>query len=178
MKQGLAGIAVTIVFLLMAAGVFIYSGVYNVAATNDDSAVVRWILHTTREQSIERRAEGVRPPEDAVLSDPETIRIGFKHYDEMCVHCHGAPGANPGELREGLNPKPPLLVDHAEAVPLQELFWVIKHGIKMTGMPAWGVTHSDDEIWAIAAFVKKLPDYSARDYQDMRHRVADSRRHG
>jgi mono/diheme cytochrome c family protein len=177
MKQTLIAGAVIIVVVLLGGAAFVYSGVYNVAATNDDSAVVRWLLLTTRERSIEHRAEGLPSPGQAVLSDPETLRIGFRHYDEMCVGCHGAPGEDPAELREGLNPKPPLLAEEADEASLQELFWVIKHGIKMTGMPAWGVTHSDDEIWAITAFVKKLPGYSVLDYQDMRQQAVGSHHH-
>jgi mono/diheme cytochrome c family protein len=177
MKRSLKAVAVAIVLFLLGGVAFVYSGVYNVAATNEDSAVVRWLLHTTRERSIDYRAEGISSPRQAVLSDSETLGTGFRHYDEMCVACHGAPGKDPAELREGLNPQPPLLAEEAEDVSLQELFWVIKHGIKMTGMPAWGVTHSDDDIWAIAAFVKKLPEYSAQGYEAMRRQTADSHRH-
>jgi mono/diheme cytochrome c family protein len=71
-----------------------------------------------------------------------------------------------------MNPEPPLLAEHAGDISVQELFWVIKHGIKMTGMPSWGATHSDDRIWAMAAFVKKLPEYDALDYQEMRQQSA------
>jgi mono/diheme cytochrome c family protein len=92
----------------------------------------------------------------------------------MCVGCHGAPGVDPAELRDGLNPEPPLLAEHAGHLPLNEVFWVIKHGVRMTGMPAWGVTHSDDGIWAIAAFVEKLPAYIALDYQEMRQQAGEA----
>jgi mono/diheme cytochrome c family protein len=166
---------VVVVILGLAGGIyFMYSGVYDVAATSEDSSIMRWVLHTTREESIERRAEDVIPPADTALSDPENIRIGFEHYDEMCVVCHGAPGVEPGEAREGLNPKPPLLAKMKEDIPAKELFWVIKHGIKMTGMPAWGPTHSDDKIWAMVAFVKKLHELSPADYQAMRQETAGS----
>jgi mono/diheme cytochrome c family protein len=173
-KYTLYTTAVIAVLVVLGCCVFIYSGVYNVAASQVDNAIVQWMLQTVREQSIERRAKNVRVPDESVLNDPKTIRTGFEHYDEMCVSCHGAPGVEPGELREGMNPEPPLLAEHAGDISLRELFWVIKHGIKMTGMPAWGVTHSDDKIWAMAAFVKKLPEYNALDYQDMRQQTAGS----
>jgi mono/diheme cytochrome c family protein len=112
-----------------------------------------------------------------VLNDAETIRTGFEHYDRMCVGCHGAPGVDPAGLREGLNPKPPLLAEHDETVPADELFWVIMHGIRITGMPAWGINHPDDTIRAIAAFVQKLPEYNALYYQDMRQQAAASGLH-
>jgi len=164
------------VFLLAVVGglFFIFSGKYDVAATSEDPAILRWILQTTREESIELRADAIVPPADAVLNDPETIRDGFEHYEEMCVVCHGAPGVDAGEAREGLNPEPPLLVDQDEDLTPGEAFWVVKNGIKMTGMPAWGPTHSDDRIWAIVAFVKKLPGLSAADYRAMQQALGDS----
>jgi mono/diheme cytochrome c family protein len=173
-KYTLYTTAVIAVLVVLGCCVFIYSGVYNVAASRADNAIMQWVLQTVREQSIERRAKNVRVPDESVLNDPKTIRTGFEHYDEMCVGCHGASGVEPGELREGMNPEPPLLAEHAGDISLRELFWVIKHGIKMTGMPAWGVTHSDDKIWAMAAFVKKLPEYNALDYQEMRQQTAGS----
>lgn len=147
---------------------FVYSGIYNVAATSQDSALVRWLLHTTMERSVESRSEHIKPPADIKLGDPETIRIGFRHYDEMCIVCHGAPGIEPGEAHDGLNPRPPSLAKHAREMAPGELFWVIKHGVKMTGMPAWGPTHSDEKIWAMVAFLKTMPDMTAAEYRSLR----------
>jgi len=119
-------------------------------------------------RSVKRRAEGITPSKDFVLTDPATIRIGFNHYREMCIICHGAPGVKPREAHAGLNPQPPLLAAKlVKGMSPAELFWVIKNGIKMTGMPAWGPTHSDDQIWAIVAFVKQLPTLTAADYRAM-----------
>jgi mono/diheme cytochrome c family protein len=167
---------IIMVFLLaVSGGLFcIFSGKYDVAATSEDPAIVRWVLQTTREESIDRRVAEIVPPADTVLNDPATIREGFEHYNEMCVVCHGAPGVEAGEAREGLNPRPPLLVDQDEDLSPAEAFWIVKHGIKMTGMPAWGPTHSDDKIWAIVAFVKKLPALSAADYRAMQQQLVES----
>lgn len=146
---------------------FIYSGAYNVAATNKHSSLVRWILHTTMEKSVERRAQNINPPANITLSDPKTIETGFMHYNEMCVICHGAPGIEPGEAHDGLNPTPPALAEHAKEMSAGELFWVVKNGIRMTGMPAWGPTHSDDKIWAMVAFLKALPGITPAQYKTM-----------
>jgi hypothetical protein len=158
-----------VIFLLgIFGGIYlIYSGSLDVAADRKEPPVLRWVLQTTRERSIDRRADRVVPLSSRVLNNPETIRAGFEHYNEMCVVCHGAPGVEPGEAREGLNPRPPLLEEETEDLSARELFWVIKHGIRMTGMPAWGPTHSDDKIWTIVAFVKKLPALSAKEYRAM-----------
>ena len=88
------------------------------------------------------------------------------HYAAMCGECHLTPDQKDSELRLGLYPKPPDLTKHIKASP-SEMFWVIKHGIKMSGMPAWGVTHDDQAIWALVAFVQKLPELSAAQYHAM-----------
>ena len=179
MKNLIVALLTIVVVILLAGAGFIYSGVFNVAATNKDSALVSWLLSVTRERSIESRIGGIVAPPDSEMTSPETLTEGFEHYNEMCVICHGAPGVEPGEAREGLNPQPPLL---AKAKQLQndppgELFWVIKNGIKMTGMPAWGPTHSDDKIWAMVAFVKKLPNMSATEYKAMQQQLGESGHH-
>jgi len=166
---------IAIVVLTLSLGVgFVYSGIFDVAATSKDSALLSWVLMTTREHSIESRASAVMMPEEEFLNKQETLLEGFEHYNEMCVVCHGAPGVDAGEARKGLNPEPPLLakLDDIKDDPLTEIFWIIKNGIKMTAMPAWGPTHNDDKVWAMAVFVKKLPEMSAEDYQALRQQVA------
>ena len=142
----------------------VYSGMINVAATNPHSALTDWLLSTASDQSIHYHAKGITAPS---VNDPKTIAEGFEHYREMCVGCHLAPGVKSSEIRRGLMPKPPRLQEAAEEWTLPELFWVIKNGIKMTGMPAWGPTHSDHKIWAMAAFVKQLPKMTPEQYKAM-----------
>lgn len=96
------------------------------------------------------------------------IREGLAHYKEMCQQCHGGPGIEETELVQGLNPPAPNLVKHAEHLSAKEIFWITKHGIKMTGMPAWGKTHSDEKIWAITAAIISLPKISISDYNAYR----------
>jgi mono/diheme cytochrome c family protein len=172
MKQTISTIVATLAVLILLVIGFAYSGIYDVAATRKDSGVIHWLLETTRDRSIDSRGEDIQVPKDISLDDPKLIAKGFDHYNEMCVVCHGAPGMEPGEARAGLNPKPPLLAKRTEDIPAGELFWVIKHGIKMTGMPAWGPTHSDDKIWAIAAFVEKLPGITPAQYQALKKSAA------
>ncbi len=150
--------------LLLAALLFIYSGCHDVAASSPDSGLIAWALETTRSRSVHRAYESLEgkvqiPP----LDDPARVRTGLIHYHEMCVTCHGAPGVKASEIGLGLNPFPPEL--HEEE-PLEN-FWIVKHGIKMTGMPGFGGTHSDEEIWAIVAFLNRLPKLSPEEYQAM-----------
>jgi len=144
--------------------IFVYTGLYNVSAMNEESGIMKWILTKTRENSIESRSKDISIPN---LNDSLMINEGFEHYNEMCVSCHGAPDTEETELSKGLNPRAPYLPKMAKYVDPAELFWVTKNGIKMTGMPAWGKTHSDEKIWAIVAFMKKLLYLDADGYRKM-----------
>jgi mono/diheme cytochrome c family protein len=97
------------------------------------------------------------------LDDPAKVIIGVEHYAAHCAICHGAPGVPKGDIGRGLYPPPPDLGQAAEVYNPAELFWIVKHGIKMTGMPAWS-DHSDEEIWATVGFLRKLPGMSEEDY--------------
>jgi len=141
-----------------------FSGVINVAATNPHSALVEWVLSTTSDNAIHYHARGIKAPS---VDGPKMILAGFRHYREMCMGCHLAPGIKSSEMRKGLMPQPPKLQEAAEEWTPSELFWVIKNGIKMTGMPAWGPTHSDEKLWQIVAFVKKLPKMTPEQYKAM-----------
>ncbi len=161
----LLSVSLTLIAFLVLSLIFIYSGWYNVSAMNEESGMMKWVLNTTRDKSIESRTENISVPD---LTDLSMIKEGFEHYNEMCVGCHGAPGEEETELSKGLNPSAPYLVEVAKEINPKELFWITKNGIKMTGMPAWGTTHSDEKIWAIVAFMKKLPDLTPEDYQSMK----------
>jgi mono/diheme cytochrome c family protein len=97
------------------------------------------------------------------LADRDLIARGAEHYSEMCTGCHLAPGVTTSELRQGLYPVPPNFSAGISRRPA-EAFWVIKHGIKMSAMPAWGSTHDDEAIWAIVAFLQQLPTLDANEY--------------
>jgi hypothetical protein len=97
------------------------------------------------------------------LADPALIALGAEHYAGMCTGCHLAPGVGDNEMRQGLYPQPPNLSQPRDRRPAQS-FWIIKHGIKMSGMPAWGVTHDDEAIWGLVAFLQQLPTMDAAVY--------------
>ena len=156
-------IAALAVVTLVAVGLgFIFSGIFSVAADDPHWAATRWLLEAARERSIAARAGGITVPP---LDDPKLIAIGAEHYSEMCTKCHLAPGIEGSELRRGLYPQPPNLVEHGSGHSPQETFWIIKHGLKMTGMPAWGATHDDHSIWGLVAFLHKLPELSPEAYR-------------
>jgi mono/diheme cytochrome c family protein len=138
------------------------SGLYDVSAGSAHSKPVGWLLSTTSRASIERQATGVRVPD---LSDPALAQTGASDFAAMCTGCHGAPGQAPDAMGLGLNPPAPDLADSAQRMSAAQLFWVTKHGIRMTGMPAWGVTHDDDLLWPVVAFMTRLPELDAGSYQ-------------
>ena len=158
-----------IIVVLVAVGLGgIYSGVYNVSAAYPDRALVSWVMGTTMDHSVARHAAGITIPP---LDDPAMVRLGFQHYREMCVACHGAPGVEIAEVGQGLNPDPPELVESVGEWKPNELFWITKNGVRMTGMPAWGVTHSDEKIWAIVGFMQGLPKLDPDAYKKLDHDV-------
>lgn len=153
---------ILIIVLIIIAAAWIWSGSYNIAADSPHWAVTHYVIEQVRERSIESRAGKIKVPN---LDDPTMIREGAEHYAAMCAGCHLAPGKTDSELRTALYPRPPDLTqsspDPAEA------FWVIKHGIKMTGMPAWGKSHNEQEIWGMVAYLQKQPDMSAARYREL-----------
>jgi mono/diheme cytochrome c family protein len=152
----LSGVAV-----LAAAG-FIWSGVYNVGADDQHTRPVYAVMEALRERSIQARASKLEVPD---LADPARITQGAGNYNAMCMGCHLAPGMPETELSKGLYPAPPNLT--RTAVDAAEAFWVIKHGIKASGMPAWGKSMDDEYIWNMAAFLQQLPKLDANQYQAM-----------
>ena len=153
---------VAMILVALAAGLLvIYSGAYNVAATEDHWDLTRWVLNTTQRHSVDERAEDVV---GTVPQDSAEIQHGFEHFHAMCVQCHGAPGIDRGELGQGLTPVPPRLHRVADRWTDQELFWITKHGIRLAGMPAFGTTHSDQQLWGIVGFLRELEDMSAEEY--------------
>ena len=146
-----------------AVGGFIWSGFYNVAADDPHTAPVYTLLETMRERSIKTRAGRLEVPAD--LMDRERIVQGSGNYNAMCMGCHLAPGMDGTEMSRGLYPAPPNLSQ--ATVEAAEAFWVIKHGIKASGMPAWGESMDDEYIWNMAAFLQELPGLTTEDYQSM-----------
>ena len=109
------------------------------------------------------RARGVQVPR---LDDEAMVREGAEHYGAMCAGCHMAPGATDTSFPDALYPHPPRLTEKSDLTPAQQ-FWIIKHGIKLSAMPAWGGIHDDRSLWNIVAFLQRLPELSRDQYQAM-----------
>ncbi|MBX3300598.1 MAG: cytochrome c [Nitrospira sp.] len=167
MVAGIVNVLVAAVGLVgIIGGVTIMTGAYNVAATEPHYPITVSLFAAARDRAIAVRAKGITPPADW----PERIDLnkGFRSYHEMCVVCHAAPGLNDSVVRKGLNPEPPKLTeDRVQQRSDTELFWIIKYGIKMSGMPAFGPTHTEEEIWEVTAFLRQLDEMQPPDYKDL-----------
>jgi len=170
------GFAVAILLALIGGVALIYSGAYNVAADKDHTRIAKWILITAMTNSVKAHADAAAPP--AGFDNEDHVRKGFRLFDEMCVQCHGAPGKKRGEVGPGLRPEPPDLSEVAGRWNPSQLLWILKHGIIATGMPAFGSTHTQEQLWDLVAFVQKLPRLSPEQYKGLEQGAGAGHEHG
>jgi cytochrome c553 len=152
---------------------FAGSGVYNIAASSGHWTVVEWFLEFGMRNSVKRRAWTIDVPP---LGDPDLAVLGAAHFHRACVHCHGAPGIKADLTARRALPPPPDLTRASREWKPNELFWIVKHGIKYTGMPAWVAIDRDDEVWAVVAFLRKLPGLDEAAYRKLALGTADALR--
>jgi cytochrome c553 len=138
------------------------SGVVPIKASTGHWAVTEWFLQYSKTRSIEMHARWIDEPP---LDDPALVLRGAGHYELGCRPCHGGAAGDVPRLAEFMLPPPPDLSERARMRTAAELFYVVKHGIKMTGMPAWPAPQRDDEVWAMAAFVRRLPGMTREEYE-------------
>jgi mono/diheme cytochrome c family protein len=156
-------VASTLAVVAIGAAAFVGSGVYNIGADDHHTNVVLSIIEQLRERSIAARSSSI---DTHFVEDPARIAVGAKHYAALCVGCHLAPGVTQSEIRRGLYPHPPNLAQE-EPQQAQRAFWIIKHGIKMSAMPAWGKSLDDAAIWDMVAFIRKIPEMTPETYQQL-----------
>ena len=165
-------LAILVIVALAAGAGFVYSGAYDIAADEPHWPLTSGLIGTLRDRSVAARSSGIEVPPD--LDSADRIQRGAGNYDAMCTGCHLKPGVHSSEIRKGLYPQPP---DLSQAAPgpaptaadaaraAARRFWTIKHGIKMTAMPAWSMGGMDDDtIWDMVALLQKLPTMDGNDY--------------
>lgn len=151
--------------LLIIVVLWIVSGTYNVAAVNPHSDAMNWLFATVRDRSVANHSQEIQPPS---LQDPALVQAGLQEYHTMCFTCHAAPGHEASEIGKGLNPEPPKLeAKETQARSDAELYWIIKNGLRMTGMPAFGPTHDEKALWSLVAFLRQLPKTNQQEYSAM-----------
>ena len=151
------GFLSAIIVMIVACLIVIWTGLINVAATHP-SPILERVLAFAAARSIARHADAMTNP---VAAQPQVLAVGLHQYAEMCLMCHGAPEVEPHAFARYLSPKPPPLTDAAVQTHSDgALFWIIANGIMATGMPAFGPTHSDEELWTLVTFLRHLPQLS------------------
>lgn len=151
----LAAIGVLAIAIAIGGAVYFFAGFYDVAAAGGGNPAVEWAVRNVREASVDRYMKA--PPEPQWFSKPETVQAGAHEFvEEGCVRCHGAPGVKPDKFASGMDPNPPDLGEATKDDEPRHIFWIVKNGIRMTGMPAFGTHTPDDDIWKLVAFLKQM----------------------
>lgn len=169
LKLTFLGLLALAVLAVSGGAAFIYLGVYNVSALKQHTPPVYWIIEKALRHSIHQRAQHIKVPD---LSRPDWQRVGLGLYEQHCRRCHGAPGVGADGFALGMNPLPVAIVETARKRPPEDIFWVIKNGVRMTGMPAWKYRLSEEEMWQVTAFVMLAPTLTTWEYDAMAEAVA------
>lgn len=159
------GLSAALAAAAIALGAFIGSGIYNIGADDHHTRIVLTLIGQLRERSIAVRARALEVPD---LTVSRRMAAGARTYAALCVGCHLAPGVRHSDLRPGLYPHPPNLAEQ-DPPDARRAFWIVKHGIKMSAMPAWGKTLDDAAIWDIVAFLRAMPQMTPEAYQALSH---------
>jgi mono/diheme cytochrome c family protein len=164
----LVGFLASLVGMALLAAVLAFSGVISVAANQYGPVDARAdaVLNAVSRASIRRHAARLTNP---LAGDRAAAVEGLVEFRESCLNCHGAGKLPPAEFAAGLNPGAPSL-DSKEIQSMSdgELFWVISHGIRATGMPAFSGSKDEQEIWKLVTFARRLPGLTAEERTELR----------
>ena len=172
----LLGVLFTVFVAIVGMFAVVSSGIVNVGADQEHSPMMYSLLETARNRSIEHASKDIKVPD---LEQVDMISSGGADYKDMCAGCHLSPGVESTDLSESLYPKPPnftkadIVKRYQTEDGAKQSFWVIKHGIMASGMPAWGASHDDDRMWAMVAFIRSLPELNENQYTMLTTRLDD-----
>ena len=172
----LLGALFTVFVIITGIFIVVTRGVINIGADQAHSPLVYDFLKTARTRSMANASQHILVPN---LKSAEMISSGGADYKDMCAACHLSPGVAHTDLSRGLYPAPPnftkadIVKRYQKESGARQAFWVIKHGIMASGMPAWGATHNDDRMWAMVAFIRSLPDLNEKQYTVLTTRLDD-----
>jgi cytochrome c553 len=152
--------------LAVGGGLVVASGIVPIKASSGHWPITAWLLHFAMRRSVTTHTLGLETP---MLDAPRLVLQGAGHYETGCRPCHGSPEFPPPRIPQQMTPHPPYLPPLIATWEPEELFYIVKHGVKFTGMPAWPAPQRDDEVWAMVAFLRRLPDLDAAEYQRLVH---------
>jgi mono/diheme cytochrome c family protein len=162
MKTALLTLAAAALAGAAAMACFIWTGVYDISANGSHTQPVHSLLELTMHRSVKRHAADIRTPP---LADEALVARGALCFRDHCVQCHGGPGVAQAGIGRSMQPLPGPLVDAPQRWQPRELYWITRNGIKMSGMPAWQHRLADEELWAVVAFMQRLPSLTAADFE-------------
>jgi cytochrome c553 len=149
---------------VLGAGAFlvVVSGIVPIKASSGHWPITAWLLQFAKSRSVATHTLGIEAP---ALDDPSLVLKGATHYEIGCRPCHGNPDQQTPRIAQQMTPRPPYLPPRVSTWTPDELFYIVKHGIKFTGMPAWPAQQRDDEVWAMVAFLRRFPELTAKEYR-------------
>lgn len=160
-----AAVLVTLLALAVPVALLVaWLGLYNIAASRGHPAWMNWFLELGMRRSIEVHAKPEPHPD---LDDFALISLGAAHYQGGCFPCHAGPGAPLNPVFLGMLPSPPRLETQAPTWKTEELHWIVEHGLQYAGMPGWSGNTRKDEVWAVVAFLRRLPALDPQGYRQL-----------
>jgi len=154
MKNIFFGLIVGLCLPVIAAFIFLKSGGMPVATKGNPLPLEHYIAKTALHAAI--GAEENKP--SPLTADELNLLAGAKIYSTNCAVCHGSLNSTPTAIAKGLFPLPPQLFEPDHGVtddPIGEIYWKVKNGIRLTGMPGFVDTLSDTEIWQVSELLHK-----------------------
>ncbi len=162
---GFAKVAAFVLVLVAVGGLFgAASGVIPIKASSGHWPITEWFLKASMSRSVSTHSIGIKAPS---LDDPRLVLLGAGHYETACRSCHGSPTHHHPRVAAAMTPHPPYLPPRIDNWEPEELFYIVKHGMKFTGMPAWPADHRDDEVWAMTAFLLEYRTLDAEGYRQL-----------
>jgi len=171
MRNFLLGVILTLAVVFGGGYLYLATGIYNPSAIPDPGKLERSIAHLSLEASVERRAPDQQNP---IQATEENLIAGARMYEQFCSDCHGGAKHRVSEFGRTFSPRVPQIINRIPRDPDANLYWTIKNGIKMTGMPYWSHIMSDDDIWKVVTFIKnsdKLPPRAQEEWHKTEHKA-------
>ena len=160
MRNFTLGVVATLVFFALAGYAAVTTGSVPANADSPPSAIEKWAARRSLHNLLQREGPKLTIP---IANTDENIIAGIHLYAENCAVCHGASDARPSAIAKGLYQHAPQLAKNGvEDDPEGKIFWQAKHGIRLTGMPAFGASYSDDELWKVTLFLKHMDALTPR----------------
>ncbi|MDV6031258.1 MAG: cytochrome C552 [Phycisphaera sp. RhM] len=164
MKEFLKKLALLGLVLAAIGVIVLVSGIVPVKASSGHWPITRWMLGFASDRSVAFHSIGTEVPS---LDEPGMLMLGAGIYQSNCKWCHGSPGSPTPPVPAAMTPAPPYLPDVLHDLESAEIFYIVKHGIKFTGMPAWPALQRDEEIWPLVAFLQQFREMSVSQYRDL-----------